>query len=162
MKNHGGKITVYSEPGKGTTFRLYFPTLTDQTIDVPERNEEPGGKIMIIDDDPGIRDLWSRFLSKHGLTVLCAEDGRAGIDLLSERRDEIDLVIVDLVMPGMGGKEAIPRLKEIKPDIKVLGCSGYSANGQAKAMLSLSLDGFIQKPPELSELLETVKEILGT
>ncbi len=160
MKTHGGKITVYSEPGKGTTFRLYFPALTDQSADTADQNGGRGGYILIIDDDPGIREVWGRFLFSHGFMVLVAENGQTGIELFRARRDEIDLVIVDLVMPGMGGKEAIPRLREIKPDIKVLGCSGYSANGQARDMVSLSPDGFIQKPPELSELLKTVKKIM--
>jgi len=162
VKNHAGKITVYSEPGKGTTFRLYFPVVTGQTADTPAREPEPGGKILIIDDDPGVRDLWSGFLSEYGFAALTAEDGSMGIELLKLQRDSIDLVIVDLVMPGMGGTETIPKLKEIKPGIRVLGCSGYSANGQAWDMVSLSLDGFMQKPVQLSELLETVKTILKT
>lgn len=161
VKNHGGKITVYSEPGKGTTFRLYFPAMAGLPDGAADRAGKTGGTILLIDDDPGIRDVWSRFLEQHGFAVLTAPNGRAGTELLDARRDEIDLVIVDLVMPEMGGKEAIPRLREIKPGIRILGCSGYSANGQARDMVALCLDGFVQKPPELSELLKMVGKIMG-
>ncbi len=162
MKNHGGKITVYSELGKGTTFRLYFPAVTEQSIDTVAQHKQEGQKILIVDDDPVVRELWSGFLTERGFAVLIAENGRAGIEMLSERPDEIDLAVVDLVMPGMGGKETIGRLKEIKPDIKVLGSSGYSASGQARDLISMDVDGFIQKPSQLSELVEIVKKILKT
>lgn len=162
MKNHGGKITVYSEPGKGTTFRLYFPAVTEQPIDNAAQQDRGGDKILIVDDDKAVRDLWSGFLSENGFTVLAAENGRKGIEIFRVQPDEIDLVIVDLVMPEMGGKETIGRLKEIKPDIKVLGSSGYSANGQARDMVAMDVDGFIQKPSQLSELIEIVRKILKT
>ncbi len=160
MKNHGGKVTVYSEPGKGTTFRLYFPAAAGETVDDGATDEREGGKILIIDDDPMIRELWSDFLSKQGFVVLMAADGMKGVDLLRARPDEIELAVVDLVMPGIGGEETIRRLREIKPEIKVLGASGYSANGQARNMVSMNVDGFIQKPTQMSDFIEIVRDVL--
>jgi two-component system cell cycle sensor histidine kinase/response regulator CckA len=160
MKNHGGRITVYSEIGKGTTFRLYFPAAAEPSMDTEAEHDRQGEKVLIIDDDPVVRDLWSGFLTEHGFTVIVAESGPKGIERLNARPDEIDLAIVDLVMPGMGGKETIARLRETKPDIKVLGCSGYSVSGQAQDMVSMDVDGFIQKPSQLSDLVEIVRKIL--
>jgi PAS domain S-box-containing protein len=166
MKNHSGKITVYSELGKGTTFRLYFPALTEGSLeDSPDREEdreEDRTTLLLIDDDPVVRELWSGFLLEQGYRVFTADDGDRGIEILRKRQDGIALVIVDLVMPGMGGQETIRRLREIRPDIKVLASSGYSANGQARDMLQMDIDGFIQKPSQPSELIESVSKALKT
>jgi CheY-like chemotaxis protein len=162
MKNHGGRITVYSEPGKGTTFRLYFPAVTEEPVENEPGPGRKGESILIIDDDPVVRELWGGFLTERGFTVFVAENGRKAIEIVRARPDDVDLAVVDLVMPGMGGKETIAGLREIRPDIKVLGSSGYSANGQARDIVSMDVDGFIQKPSQLSELLETVRKILKT
>ncbi len=164
MKNHSGKITVYSEIGKGTTFRLYFPTPVEgPSEDSPtgeEKKEEDRTTILLVDDDSAVRQLWSGFLSDQGYRVIVAEDGDSAIEILEGRPDGIDLAIVDLVMPGIGGKETIRRLREIRPDVKVLASSGYSANGQARDMVQMDIDGFIQKPSQLSELIESVGKAL--
>jgi two-component system cell cycle sensor histidine kinase/response regulator CckA len=164
MKNHGGKITVYSELGKGTTFRLYFPavaeTLSEETPEQDKAGREHRTTILLIDDDPVVRELWSGFLLDQGYRVLAAEDGDRAIGIVMKRPDDIDLVIVDLVMPGIGGKDTVRKLREIRPDIKVVASSGYSANGQARDMLQMNVEGFIQKPSQLSELIEIVKEAL--
>jgi two-component system cell cycle sensor histidine kinase/response regulator CckA len=164
MKNHGGRITVYSELGKGTTFRLYFPAVegasSEEGTGREEADRERRTTILLIDDDPVVRELWSGFLLDQGYRVIAAEDGDRAVEIVKKRPDSIDLVIVDLVMPGMGGKDTIRKLREVRPDVRVLASSGYSANGQARDILEMNIEGFIQKPSQLSELIEIVKEAL--
>jgi two-component system, cell cycle sensor histidine kinase and response regulator CckA len=165
VKNHNGQISVYSEVGKGTTFKLYFPATDKKFIKIEKESktviDQGKGTILIIDDEHTVREMWESFLTENGYRVVSAENGQEGIGIFQDRKDEIDLIILDLIMPKMGGKETLPLLREIKPDIKVLISSGYSENGQAKEILESGVDGFIQKPIRLTELAKTISSILG-
>ncbi len=164
MKSHKGLITVYSEPHEGTTFKLYFPAISGklrQPAPLKVDRVVPGSDtILIIDDEPIVRETWSDALSERGFTVIVAEDGAEGIDIFKKEKDAIDLVILDFIMPVMGGGETFLKLKEIKPDIKVLISSGYGANGIVWEGIGGKAEGFIQKPCPISYLIEKVGEIV--
>jgi PAS domain S-box-containing protein len=160
VKRHTGTITVYSEMGKGTTFKLYFPATTKKLKKASEKVEiadsKGKGTILIIDDDPVVREMWGDFLSRRGYRVITAEDGQRGIDIFRDQGADIDLIILDLIMPKVGGKEALTALRKMDPSIKIIVSSGYSESGQAKEILSEGVEGFIQKPALLTDLAEHV------
>jgi CheY-like chemotaxis protein len=120
----------------------------------------PGATILLIDDESVVREMWEDFLTQKGYRVITARDGVEGIKRFREHRGDVDLVILDLVMPNMGGKETLARLREIDPDVKVLVSSGYSENGQASRIVDLGIDGFVQKPARLTQLEKQIVEIL--
>ena len=165
VKNHSGQISVYSEVGKGTTFKLYFPATDMQSIKVEKERktviDKGKGTILIIDDERTVSEMWESFLTENGYGVVIAENGQEGIGIFQDRKDEIDLILLDLIMPKMGGKETLPLLREIKPDIKVLISSGYSENGQAQEILEEGVNGFIQKPIRLTELAKKISSVIG-
>jgi len=164
IKSHKGLITVYSEPNEGTTFNLYFPSVTGK----PHRQPLPdtgqtvsgSGTILLIDDEPIVRETWSDALTERGFRVIIAEDGAQGIDVFKREKESVDLVILDFIMPGIGGGEAYLKLKEIKPEVKVLVSSGYGINGKVRDSIGDGADGFIQKPCQISALIETVGELI--
>lgn len=165
IKNHGGFVNVYSEPGEGATFNLYLPASEKAPIEEKHMEHEMlrgTGTILLVDDQDIILDVSSGIIEKLGYTVLIAKGGKEAMAVCEENRDVIDLVILDMIMPGMGGGETYDRLKEIKPDIKVLLSSGYSINGRAKDILNRGCDGFIQKPFNMGELSKKIREVLGT
>jgi PAS domain S-box-containing protein len=164
IKSHGGYINVYSEQEKGTVFTIYLPA-SQKEVSV-EKETAPAaiikgnGTILLIDDEKMILDVGIELLEELGYTVQSAMSGQEAIDVFVEDRDKIDLVIMDMIMPGMGGGETFDRLKEIDPDVKVLLSSGYSINGQATKILRRGCDGFIQKPFNMNQLAEKVQQIL--
>jgi two-component system cell cycle sensor histidine kinase/response regulator CckA len=164
VKKHKGVITVYSELEKGTTFRLYFPVAEGKPVGPSERKEgasaDGQGTILIIDDEPEVREIWEVFLRGKGYTVITAKNGQEGIDIFRGEKDEIDLVVIDLVMPVKSGKEVLKTLREIRSDVKVIGCSGYSENGLAKEFVAAGLDFFIQKPVRLAEFADKIAVLL--
>jgi CheY-like chemotaxis protein len=164
MKSHNGLVTVYSEPNQGTTFKLYFPAAEGKPYrpTSPDRRETDsgGGTILLIDDEPIVGETWSDALTERGFRVIVAEDGLQGIDIFSKKKDDIDLVILDFIMPRMGGGEAYLRLKELKPDVKVLISSGYGITGRVWDSIGDGADGFIQKPCQISSLIEKVNDII--
>ncbi|MEW5744861.1 MAG: response regulator [Nitrospirota bacterium] len=160
IKNHGGFITVDSEVGKGTAFTLYLPA-SDKTeaADETKGEEPPPGKgtVLIVDDEDIVRDFGVAALSECGYTVIEASDGQEAVELYRQRKDEIDVVILDLIMPKMGGKETFERLKEINPGVRVLISSGYSVSDAAREVLEGGAAGFIQKPFDVRQLAVKVK-----
>lgn len=167
MKSHAGIITVYSQKGKGATFNIYLP-VTDA-----ERMEQIAGKeksfseilrgtetILLIDDEETVLAVGKDLLEVLGYTVLAAGSGREGLKIYKNNQTEINLVLLDMIMPDMDGSATYDRLKEFNPDIKVLLSSGYSINSPAKAILAKGCDGFIQKPFGLIDLSHKLREIL--
>ncbi len=164
IKQHNGNITVYSEPGKGTTFRIYLP-LVAAKAEVPERAEPVAPKggtetILVVEDNEEVRTLTKRVLERVGYKVVEAEDGEDGIKKFSALRDEIQLVIIDVIMPKMNGKDAIDEIKKIQPGIKVLFTSGYTADIINKKGILEEGTNFISKPATPQELLFRVRELL--
>jgi PAS domain S-box-containing protein len=150
VTNHGGCINLYSEPWKGTRFNIYFPAIKGVVEEKSGVQEDISGSgtILVIDDEESIRDLTTDILEPLGYTVLAAGDGEDGIRLFRQRMNDIDIVILDMIMPKMGGREVFQALKTIKPDVKVLLWSGYSHEGFSAIDELLKTDamGFVQKP----------------
>jgi signal transduction histidine kinase len=149
IKNHGGYINVYSEKNQGTRFTIYLPASEKEVIDEQEPMAaitKGTGTILLIDDEEMIIDIGEELLMELGYKVLIAQSGSEALVVYADNAESIDLVIMDMIMPGMGGGEAYDRLKKINPEVKVLLSSGYSINGQASRILERGCDGFIQKP----------------
>ena len=164
IKNHGGYINVYSEKEHGTTFTIYLPASEKSIIEEQEVIAaliKGTGTILLIDDEQMILEVGKELLEEMGYQVIPALSGEKALKIYKEDPDNIDLVIMDMIMPGMGGGETFDRLKEIDPEIKVLLSSGYSINGQATEILQRGCDGFIQKPFNLNQLAGTIQKILG-
>ncbi|MBS3919289.1 MAG: response regulator, partial [Deltaproteobacteria bacterium] len=163
-KSHEGYILCESEPGKGTTFRIYFP-VTEQGRGVEEWREDKelkGGSetILLVDDEEPIRNLGEQIFAKYGYTVLKVSDGESALKLYQEKKGEIALVVLDLIMPGMGGKKCLEELLQINPEVKVVITSGYSPDGSHKTFLEGGAKNFISKPFNMKEMLQVVREVL--
>jgi signal transduction histidine kinase len=163
IKNHEGVINVYSEQGKGTTFSIYLPASDKELI---EKKEMPcellkgTEAVLFVDDEEMIREVGGALLRQLGYKVLSAGNGKEAVEVYSNNKDKIDIVILDMIMPEMGGDRAYDKLKEINPDIKVLLSSGYSVNGDATKILERGCDGFIQKPFNMKQLSKSIREVL--
>jgi DNA-binding NtrC family response regulator len=166
VKSHGGYIMGSSEPGKGTTFKIYFPAVEVASIAYGEKTEEEeqlqGGKetILLVDDEKFLLDLGEEMLQKFGYTVLTAERGERAIEIYQNRKEEIPLVILDLIMPGMGGRRCLEEILKIDPSQKVIIISGYYVDGPTKEALELGARGYIKKPYEVGDMLKSVREVL--
>jgi signal transduction histidine kinase/ActR/RegA family two-component response regulator len=164
IKNHDGIITVESAKDEGATFHVYLPA-SEKTIIEKEGYEQKisvgSETILLVDDEAMIIDVSVQMLNKMGYKVLTAHNGREAIDIFKQNYDKVGIVILDMIMPGMGGGEVYERLKEIDTNVKVLLSSGYSINGQAAEILNRGCDGFIQKPFKLNELSYKLREIIS-
>ncbi|MGE5753758.1 MAG: PAS domain-containing protein [Deltaproteobacteria bacterium] len=166
VKNHGGWIDVHSAVGEGTTFRILLPASAEK----PEAPAPPplpeslmGGTetLLFVDDEESLRELAVETLGSLGYTVITARNGVDAVARYSERRGEIALVILDLIMPEMGGVEAFRRIREIDPDARILFSSGFAASGQPEALPAEGAAGFIQKPYRLSALAAAIRQAIG-
>lgn len=165
VKQHGGYIMCYSEPGAGTTFKIYFPAivadeeLTGTAVKIIPR--KGAGTILLVDDEEHVRDLGVQILTKAGYKVVTASNGKEAVNMYARRGDEIVLVVLDLMMPEMGGKKCLQNLRELNPQVRVIIASGYSANGATKETLSSGAKGFVNKPYDIRQLLEVVGKVLA-
>jgi PAS domain S-box-containing protein len=163
IKGHGGYINVASEPGQGTTFSIYLPA-SDKHPDIHEEPdlqiETSSGTILMVDDEEIILNMGSKILERLGYRVLPANSGKKALEVYEAEKDGIDLIILDMIMPGMGGGETFDRIRAIDPHAKVLLSSGYSLDGEATDILKRGCNGFIQKPFKFKDLSLRIKVIL--
>ena len=165
IKNHGGIINVYSEKGQGATFTIYLPASKKEAAkeeELPEEILKGKETVLLVDDEDMIIDVGQEILKTLGYKALIARSGKRAIELYEKKQDKIDIVILDMIMPEMGGGVTYDRMREINPDVKVLLSSGYSINGQASEILTRGCNGFIQKPFNMKELSQELRKILDS
>jgi len=166
VKSHGGHIACSSRLGQGTTFTIYLPAL--RAVDRPLTEKGPADQelprgsetILLVDDEAALRDLGRIFLSRQGHEVLTAASGEEALEIYRARGAEIDLVILDISMPGMGGHKCLAELLKLNPEARVIIASGYSRNGGLKDVLAAGASGIVDKPFTLREMVRTVREVL--
>ena len=163
VKNHGGFITVYSEVSHGTAFHVYLPASEKEV----EAERKPAGGILqgretvlLVDDEQTIVEVMEKALSLTGYRVLVARGGEQAIEVFKKNQDRIDVVILDMIMPGMGGGKVFDALRAIHPGVKVILSSGYSIDREASQILTRGCEGFIQKPFGIKELSQKIREIM--
>ena len=165
IKNHGGIINVYSEKGRGSTFNIYLPALK-KGIEKEEKTlsgdiERGTETILIADDEEMVLQVGEEMLNVLGYKVFSAAGGNEAVEVYRKRQDEIDLIILDMIMPDMVGGEVYEAIRKINPEVKVLLSSGYSINGEATEILDRGCNGFIQKPFGVKNLSKKIREILN-
>ena len=166
MQTHNGRIDVWSEAGKGTRISLFFPIPTpdvtqasEQTLEMPKM---VGGTetVLVVDDEPDVSYLLEVVLQTNGYHVLSARSAEQALDIFQAHRDEIQMLFSDLGLPKLDGFDLSDRLKKFKPELRTILASGY-ADGSVKArMVEHGIDGFVQKPYNISALLQTMRNIL--
>ena len=163
IQNHHGAITVYSEEEVGTVFQIYLPATTEDA-DFIQKDEEilrGSGTILVVDDEEIIRVTAKSILEKFGYKVLLAEDGKDAVELFQKQYTEIDLVLMDVIMPKMNGREAFYKMREIDPICKVFISSGFTKDEDISKLKDKGLCGFVRKPYRMSELSKLLKNVLG-
>jgi len=163
IKGHGGAIHVVSAPGHGTTFSVYLPASDKSVIQetVLSHDAVRGQEtILLVDDELMVIQVTKELLESLGYKVYLAASGQEALAVYMEKRREIDLVILDMIMPGISGGETFDRLRNIDPTVRVLLSSGYSLTGKAQEILDCGCNGFLQKPFHLENLSSKVREIL--
>ena len=165
IKAHAGYIDVASEIGQGTTFTIYLPVSRKEFSEVVQADPTiklGKGTILVVDDETMILDIGKEMIGRMGFHTISACSGDEAVSLYRDNSDGIDLVVLDLIMPGTSGSETFDLLRQIDPAVKVLLASGYSIDRQATALMERGCNGFIQKPYNVEELSRKIDEILSS
>ncbi|ACN14679.1 sensory box histidine kinase/response regulator [Desulforapulum autotrophicum HRM2] len=164
VKGHNGFIHCSSKPGHGTTFKIYWPAMperdTDKTVFSQATPQGGSNTILIVDDDSGIREMTAKMLRSFGYTTLTAANGEEALAIYSDKGNSIDLILLDVNMPGMDGYQCMQELLSQNPKVRILIASGYSALVQTKEVMQAGATGFIGKPYKLLELKTAVRSAL--
>ena len=164
VEQHGARIVCDSAPSVGTTFRIYFPAIEKVHQEEYFENKEPprgeGETILLVDDEPHLRDIVARQLVGANYRVIKASNGNEALKLYEQHRKQISLIILDLLMPGMGGKQCLEALRKLDPNVRVLVATGHTAPGIVGELEQAGAKGFIRKPFETNLLLEKIREIV--
>jgi two-component system, cell cycle sensor histidine kinase and response regulator CckA len=162
----GGRVRVASEPGRGTTFSLYFPRVVAPHESSPPTAKPPlpraraGETVLLMEDEAPVRDVTTKLLSKLGYTVLVAEDGESGVELAADRHQRIDVIVSDLMMPGIHGDVAVARIRAKRPGLPALFISGFSAEALRWSQGTPTGSRLLPKPFSLDELAAAVRAVL--
>ena len=166
VKNHGGWISIESQPSRGTSVCVYLPAVREikekRVQRVHKESLKGTGTILLIEDEVAVIETLRKLLELLGYNVLEAKTGKEAISLARAYEGDIDLAILDVFLPDMNGNKVYPLLKEFRPDLKVLVCSGYSVEGPAQEILNAGAQGFVQKPVSIDELSRKLKALLQT
>jgi PAS domain S-box-containing protein len=165
IKSHGGFVNVYSEVGKGTQFQVYLPVTANEADCIPLEHHESltghGEVILVVDDEDAIREITKNSLEAHGYNVLVASDGIEAIAMYTQHKNEISVVLVDMMMPSMDGPTAIRVLQKINPQVKVIAVSGLVSNHKMLELVGNSVKTFLPKPYTSNELLKNLQVVLN-
>jgi CheY-like chemotaxis protein len=164
VQNHGGTIAVRSDVGRGTTVEIYLRHAAEVTaVEAPQRSGRaaPGaGRVLVVDDEDGVRQVAADVLGSLGYDVTVAADGAEAVSRYREFFHEIDVVLLDLAMPGMGGRECFRALKAINSEVKAVLCTGYGFNVAAQQLLDEGMLGIVAKPYEIEQLSDAIAQAL--
>jgi len=166
IRNHGGAIQVKSEVGEGTTFSIYLPAkyVSHQKEEIEEAKSDTAvqgkGKILVVDDEDVFREMMKDVLAYLGYDVLASENGQEGIQVYKEHQEEIDLVILDMNMPVMDGKEMFRILKKINPNVRALLATGFALDGEVQELMTEGVMGFIQKPFMIEDISKAIDALM--
>ena len=167
VRGHKGALKVYSEPGRGTTFKVLFPAAESDRPLVPQSSSNTqhsdwkgAGTVLLVDDEESVRNLGNRMLERLGFKVLIAVDGQQALETFRELHNEIVLVILDLTMPYMDGEETFRELRRIDQKVRVIMSSGYTESEITPRFAGKRLSGFLQKPYTLDTLTQRLRDVL--
>jgi PAS domain S-box-containing protein len=166
VKNHNGHIVCESQTGRGATFSIYLPAIhrnSETEVEKISPAPPPAGAeiVLLVDDEESIRKMAHQMLSRYGYQVLSAATGEEALEMIAKPTRPIDLVVLDLGMPGMGGLKCLMEILKIDPQLKVVIASGYSEDGTVQDALDSGAAGFIPKPYQLTDFLQTVRRVLN-
>jgi two-component system, cell cycle sensor histidine kinase and response regulator CckA len=164
VRGHRGAIKVYSAPGRGTSFKLLFPAVRDEQILAPANSDEPTdwrgcGTVVVADDDDGLRLMTAAMLESLGFTVIAAKDGFEALELLKEHEGGLAFVVLDLMMPGMGGDDVLRELARLGVTIPIVLSSGYNTQHMSQELTARGVAAFLQKPYEFKQLRAVARSI---
>ncbi len=163
IRNHGGFITVNSWPGKGTSFNVFLPASfkkDDAVKDAVREISKGSGTILVVDDEKTNLDVTRELLERWGYTVLTADKGQDAVAIYEKEHSNVDLVLLDMIMPGMSGERTFELLQQMEPKVRIIVCSGYSMGSQAKRLMERGCLGYIQKPYHFDQFLRKIDEAM--
>ena len=166
VNNHRGFVQVDSEPGRGTTFTIYLPlgSATEPASangHSPGSDHDPARTVMLVEDEEMLRELGVMLLEGDGYRVLAAKDGVEAVEMFEAHADEIGLVVCDLGLPRLGGRDVFLRMKEIKPSVRTIVASGYLEPNLRTEILRAGVIDTVQKPYDFRELIARIRSIIG-
>jgi two-component system cell cycle sensor histidine kinase/response regulator CckA len=166
VQNHDGFIDVHSREGSGSIFNIYLPVIEAEQLEEPNHTYTPDlkvgkGTILVAEDNPQVRGMIARALEESGYNVIAAKDGSDAIAFYEKEGSNIDLVILDMLMPHVGGRDCFYRLKEIDPQATILLMTGFTANGSMEDFLEEGAAGVITKPFELQHFTTAIQRALS-
>jgi CheY-like chemotaxis protein len=164
IKSHGGFVSVYSEVGSGTRFKVYLPaaegmeTLSPKDLSLPKGH---GELILVVDDEPAIQDITRTSLESHNYQTLIANDGIEAIALYAKHMDKISAVLMDIMLPRLDGLTAIRTLQKINPQVRIIATTGLMSNNKLDTIAGIGVNTFLSKPYTVNELLLALQKVMS-